>query len=648
MGGFLIAGFDASEAHGGPMGGRPIRRSFSDRGCAIANASGGQKPVTAQSIKATPERVKSVRGVAVEDLPATTILRRLWRDWCRPYMRLILLNFLFILIFAGVNGLYAPLIKMIVDSVGKDTSAVVWILALALAVAFVKGGSLLAHRRLNVRIFSGISVDLQTALFRKMIEADSAWHAREASASLSQRIMSDVGAMENALERVVNNMIRDSLMVVALVASMIYIDWQLALIALVIFPIAIWPIVKISTILRKVGKQTQAMIGQVNARLVESLSNLQIAKTYQLEERLMRRTSSDLDDLRTLKIKAADHTAIIDPMMEVLGGIVVVAVVAFVGWKINAGHNTIGDFAGFIAALLIAGQPIRALSNLTAHVQRGLAAAQRVFQVLDEPPRIVEEPGKPALQISRGELTFKDVSFRYPDGTRALDSVSFSVGAGRRLALVGRSGAGKTTVFNLIPRLFDPTSGQVLIDGQDIRQVSLASLRDRIALVTQEAILFDDTVEANIAMGRSKGGEAGSFDPEKVRWAAKAAAADDFIAALPDGYETLIGQRGGRLSGGQRQRLSIARAFYRDAPIVLLDEATSALDAEAEQQIRSALDRLAEGRTTLIIAHRLSTITSADEIIVMDMGRIIERGAHIDLLARDGLYASLFNMQFQS
>ena len=365
--------------------------------------------------------------------------------------------------------------------------------------------------------------------------------------------MADVGQVRSALERIVNNAIRDVLMIVAGIASIIYIDWQLwqlSLIAFAIFPIAIWPISTIGRTLRKIGRQTQASIGGVSARLLEGLASIKIAKTYQLEDRLNERSREDLEKLRALEVRAGDHQALIDPMMEVLGGLVIVGVLFFVGWRLEAGQNTLGDFAGFITALLLAGQPLRALGNLAGYVQRGLAATQRIFQILDERVRIVPRPGADPLAVARGEVTFEVATFSYEGDTRpALDNVSLTVPGGTRLALVGRSGAGKSTLFNLIPRLFDPTEGRVLIDGKDISQVALESVRANIALVTQDSILFNDTVGANIAIG-ARDGRTDKVPHEAIERAARATAAHDFIEALPEGYDTVIGVGGDRLSGG--------------------------------------------------------------------------------------------------
>jgi len=582
----------------------------------------------------------------VQDHRAVDLFKEIWHRWLGKHLGLICINFLFIFIFSAVNGLYAPVIKYIVDGASAGRTDMDWVLLLALAVTLVKAGALLIHKRINVRLFTRVSVDMQRALYTKMISADVAWHGREPPASLAQRIMADVTAVQMGLERIVNNLIRDVLMIIAIVASMLYIDWQLSLIALVVFPIAIWPIAVISKVLRKLGRQTQASIGHVSARLLEGLSGIEVAKTYQLEERLIDRSRGDLDNLRRLQVRAGDHTALVDPLMESLGGIVVVGVLFFVGWRLEAGHNTLGDFAGFITALLLAGQPMRALGNLTAHVQRGLAATQRVFQVLDEEASVVDGPGAVALKVAAGEVKLENVSFAYADGTAALRDVSLLVPGGSRLALVGRSGAGKSTLFNLVPRLYDPTHGSIMIDGQALHSVTIESLRSSIALVTQDAVLFNDTVRANIGLGRAQA--LSEIDDAAIIDAAKAAFAHDFIMTLPDGYDTIVGVRGERLSGGQRQRLSIARAFLRNAPILLLDEATSALDAEAEAEVRKALDALAQGRTTIVIAHRLSTVMDADQIAVLDDGRLVELGAHEQLMNDDDIYASLFRLQFKN
>jgi subfamily B ATP-binding cassette protein MsbA len=326
-----------------------------------------------------------------------------------------------------------------------------------------------------------------------------------------------------------------------------------------------------------------------------------------------------------------------DPILEVLGGIAIAGVVGFAYLRISHGISTVGDFMGFITALLMAAQPIRALGNLAGRLQEGLAAAESFYGLIDEMPTIGDKPDAKRLSVSEGQISFRGVGFAYDAASeeRAVHDVTLEVPGGSTVALVGRSGAGKSTIINLVPRLFDVTEGQILIDGQDVRDVTLSSLRDQIAIVSQDITLFDDTIEANIALGRLG---ASSHD---IIEAAKAAAAHDFIMGLPRGYQTMIGDRGSRLSGGQRQRVALARAILKDAPILLLDEATSALDNESEQLVQEALAKFTRTRTTLVIAHRLSTIQNADMICVMDGGRIVERGKHSELIDRNGPYARL-------
>jgi subfamily B ATP-binding cassette protein MsbA len=352
------------------------------------------------------------------------------------------------------------------------------------------------------------------------------------------------------------------------------------------------------------------------------------------------RASAAVERRLTHLLKLVRTRAAATPVTETLGGVAVAIVILYGGYQVIDGITTPGTFFSFIAALVMAYQPLKSLANLNTALQEGLAAAQRVFALLDVEPDIADRPGTPALQITGGEIDLEDVSFTYRAGAPALRNVGLKVPAGRTVALVGPSGAGKSTLLNLIPRFFDASTGRVSIDGADVRAVTLASLRGAIALVSQETGLFNDTVRANIAYGRP-----GASEGDIVS-AARAAAAHDFIGELADGYETMIGENGVRLSGGQRQRLAIARAMLKDAPILLLDEATSALDAEAERQVQEALKRLMEGRTTLVIAHRLATVLNADRIYVMDQGRIIEAGSHAELVAKGGVYARHHALQF--
>ncbi len=582
------------------------------------------------------------RDAASQDDGGDRLLRRAWRDWLRPHRRRLALNIGLIAAFAASNALYPEIIRRSVDALQAGNVGVISVIApIIVLVTALKGGLLYGHRVLTNAVMAQVEADVQTRLFRHLVDADLAWLSREPPAALASRFTADVSIMSAAMRAVVTNALRDALMVVTLFGALLWIDVELTLIVLALAPLAAWPISVVGRKLRRLARATSERVASTSATVVESFAGVHVAKTYGMEPYLKAKTAGAFDALRGLRVRAGKAQSLIDPLMEVLAGVAVAIVIWLIGARIAAGENTLGDITGFVTALLLAAQPVRALGNLNATVQSGLASARRVYDLLDQPAQIAEAPGAPALAVTQGAIRFEGVSFRYGDGAPALCDFSLDIPGGARVALVGRSGAGKSTVMNLIPRLYDVTEGRLLIDGRDVREVALASLRGSVAVVSQDAVIFNDTIGANIALGRP-----GATQGE-IETAARAAACHDFISALPGGYGAQAGERGDRLSGGQRQRVSIARAFLRDAPILLLDEATSALDAESEGAIRAALDRLSRGRTTLIIAHRLSTILDADLIAVMDRGRLVELGRHEALLAEGGLYAMLYRMQFE-
>jgi subfamily B ATP-binding cassette protein MsbA len=392
--------------------------------------------------------------------------------------------------------------------------------------------------------------------------------------------------------------------------------------------------------MRRVSANTQTELGEFMTLLNQTFQGARYVKAYGMETYETSRAARIIENLYRLVEKSQRIRAISSPLMETLGGVAVALVILYGGHQVFTGARSTGAFFSFITALLLAYQPLKNLANLNANLQEGLAAAQRLFTVLDIEPTICDRADAKPLAVAGGEIRFDAVRFSYGNGLDALNAATLEVPAGGTVALVGASGAGKSTIMNLIPRFYDVTAGAVRVDGQDVRDVTLASLRGAIALVSQEVTLFDDTVRANIAYGRF-----GASDAE-IEATARAAAADDFIRALPQGYDTPVGEHGVKLSGGQRQRLSIARAMLKNAPILLLDEATSSLDTESERQVQTALKTLMRGRTTLVIAHRLSTVIEADIIYVIDAGRVVERGSHAELLRRDGAYARLHAMQF--
>ena len=390
---------------------------------------------------------------------------------------------------------------------------------------------------------------------------------------------------------------------------------------------------------RRRTRAAQVQVSTLTGLLAETFGAMRFVKTYNLEQHETERSRQTFEARRKAQMKLARNRAHPVPLLEIIGGVALAVVLAIAGARITAHQMTFGDLMGMIGAFATATPAARAMGQFNTILNEASSALDRVYGLIDEPETIVEKPNAKAISVTRGEVAFENVSFSYED-TPALAGVSFTVQPGETIALVGPSGAGKSTVFNLLPRLYDVSGGAVRIDGQDVRDVTLASLRASMALVAQEAALFNDTIRANIALGREGATHADIED------AAKSAAAHDFIRALPQGYDTIVGDRGGNLSGGERQRVALARAFLRNAPILLLDEATSALDAESEAKVQDALKRLAKGRTVLVIAHRLATVRDADRILVFDQGKIVEMGKHDGLIAENGLYARLSRLQF--
>lgn len=590
----------------------------------------------------------------------------------RPHLRQILLAFALMTVIAATSGAYPLIIDQAISAMTDFETGVAddsdrrLLLIIPVAVILVTLAKGLASYGQSVIVqsvaFKVISA-LQRAMFGHLMRADTLSFQATATGKLVARFTVDVFIMRDGMSKAMTGLVRDLLTVAILVGAMFYLNWMLAAVVFIVFPLSAIPIVRIGRKLRKVSKSTQTEMGQLAHVMDESFSGIRLVKAYRLEEHAQGKADRAIESVRVLLMKAVQARARTYPVLELLGGIAVAGVFGIGSAMILAGYGSLGEFAGFVAALLMAYQPATGLGGLNASVQEALAAAQRVFDLLDQEPTIVDRPDAKPLVVRDGEVRFEDVSYTYPsqmgdpaaegvddklDGDRpaggALRGLSLVAAPGRTTALVGPSGAGKTTAFNLIPRFFDVESGRLTIDGAEVASVTVASLRDSIAFVSQDITLFDDTVRANIAFGR-----AGGTPPtdEEIVAAAKAAAAHEFIMALPNGYDTPVGQHGGRLSGGQRQRIAVARAMLKDAPILLLDEATSSLDAESEMQVQLALARLMKDRTTIVIAHRLATVRDADAIYVLDEGRVVEQGRHADLLARGGLYARLCRIQFR-
>lgn len=562
---------------------------------------------------------------------------RVWREWVRPHRRRLFAVFALMAATAAATGVYPLLIDQAYQMFAEPDGPRIWAVPLAIiAVTALKAAAFYAQTAASNVLVHRIVADVRIALFDHLQRADLASVQAVPAAEHVSRFLYGADVLKTLFTRTLTGLPRDLLTALALVAAMFWLDWAMALAVLCAYPLAAVPVVRIGRRLRRLSEQALDQTGRLTALLTESLSGARMVKTYGLESYEEGRAVAAFDENRRLSVAATRQRSALDPLLEGAGGVAVALVVGLAGWRISTGAGTVGEFSGFIGALLIAAQPLRALGSLNSALQEGLAAAERTFALLDRQSAVRDAADARPLPAGPGRIDFEAVSLRYPGAEAdALRGLTLSIEPGRTTALVGASGAGKSTLFNLIPRLYDPTSGAVRIDGADLRQATLASVRARIAVVSQDSVLFDDTIAANIRMGRPGAAMA------DLEAAAKAAAADDFIRALPLGYDTKAGEGGASLSGGQRQRIALARAFLKDAPILLLDEATSALDAESERLIQEALARLTQGRTTLVIAHRLSTVRNADRILVLDQGRLAEDGDHDSLTAQGGLYAKL-------
>ncbi len=575
-------------------------------------------------------------------LPTSMLVNRLVRRYVRPHFGRIAFAVLCMMLVAGATAANAWLMQPVLDEVFlKRNQEMLYLVPMAiLAVALIKGGSTYGQSVTMNYIGQRIVAGVQLEMFSHLMRSDISFFQANSTGKLISRFNIDANMLRAAVSTALTGIAKDTLTLAFLVALMFYQDWRLALVSFFVFPIAVWPIVRIGRRMRKVSANTQEQMGELTTILDETFRGARHVRAYGMEGYEIGRAGTVIETIFQLLQKAARVRSLTHPIMETLGGVAIAIVILYGGGRVIEGTTTPGTFFSFVTALLLAYQPMKSLANLNAALQEGLAAAQRIFALIDIVPDIQDRPGAAALEKAQGHIRLEKVHFGYEAGRAALSDIEIDIPPGRTVALVGPSGAGKSTILNLIPRFYDCDTGRVTIDGRDIRDVTLASLRANIALVAQDITLFDDTVRANIAYGRPGATE------EEIIAAATAAEAHEFIVTLAEGYDTHVGGRGLRLSGGQRQRIAIARAMLKNAPILLLDEATSALDSETERLVQAALETLTQGRTTVVIAHRLSTVTSADLIYVMDGGRIVESGTHQSLLAEGGAYARLYAVQF--
>ncbi|MTJ80749.1 MAG: ABC transporter ATP-binding protein [Telmatospirillum sp.] len=587
---------------------------------------------------------KSEEKIPLTDGRSVVLMSRLFRESVLPYRLHMLAALLCMGIVAAMTAATSWLLEPVVNKVFVERNgSMLWLIGGAVFAVFaIKSLASYLQEVLLATVGQHIISDTQNRLFHHIVHQDVSLFQERASGTLVSHFTYDINAMRSAVSQAFVGMGRDALSVVFLVGLTFYQDWLLASVSLVAAPLSIYPLQRLGRRMRGVAAQTQEKMGLLTTTLAQTFQGIRVIKAYGLEAFEESRVDRMVTTLCRLAIHATRVEAAAQPIIDTFGGIAITAVIVYGGMRVIEGATTPGAFFSFIASVLMAYQPLRSLSKVNVSLQTGLAAAHRVFTILDQAPRLTERPDAAALPRVSGEVRFDGVSFSYDGIDNALCDVSFTAAAGAITALVGPSGAGKSTVFSLIPRFYDPDRGGVSINRHDVRTVTIKSLREAMAVVSQEVVLFDDDIIANIRCGRLDATD------EEVYAAARAAAAADFIERLPEGYHTRVGEHGLRLSGGQRQRIAIARAILKDAPILLLDEATSALDTESERAIQTALGTLMKGRTTIVIAHRLSTIKDADVIHVFDRGRVVESGSHDQLLAKEGLYAHLHALQFAS
>ena len=561
-------------------------------------------------------------------------------SYTRPYRGRLLWAVVAMALYAIGSAGLAALIKTIFDHVLRDRSqlgAVAWAV---IGLNILKGLGSYGSAYLMAWVGQRVVADLRNELYAHILGQSAGFFAERSTGELMSRVTNDVSQVQQAVSETIGDLARETLALFGFAALLFYYDTWLAVFCIISAPLIVYPLIRLGQRVRRTTRRSQEALQVLSHISAEAFTGQRIVKAFGNEKKEADRFARASDQLFRINMKVTAALSSLPPLMELLGGFGMAAALWYGSREIASGRLTIGELTSFIAALFLMYGPAKKLSRVNANLQQSLAAAERIFEMLDVHTEVEDKPGAPALPRFSRSIEFRDVTFGYDAGRRILRGVSVTVSAGQMIAIVGRSGAGKTTLVNLLPRFYDVTSGAIIIDDMDVRQVALASLRQQIGMVTQETVLFDDTIANNIAYGSSHATQS------EIEEAARAANAHDFIVALPDGYKSLIGERGQRLSGGQRQRLAIARALLKNAPILVLDEATSALDAESEQLVQAALSNLMMNRTSFVIAHRLSTIRRADAIIVLERGRIVEVGRHDELVHRaSGTYAALYQMQ---
>ena len=570
------------------------------------------------------------------------ILNRLFKDSIKPHIGKLSISLFFMIIIGLTTGATAWLLDPAIDKIfiDKDPQMILLIPLGIIGILFTKGTANFFQVSIITEVSQKIIADTQIKMFAKITYSDLAWLQKNHSGKLISNFLYDVTLLQSSVSDSITNGFKNFFTLVCLLGVMFYQDWLLSLIAIIAIPLVGFFTNRLGKRMKKASTGSQVETGILATLLSENLDGTRIVKAYQQEEAEISKVSESIYRRMKLVVKATKTRAAAAPLSEFLAGFGIAGAMYYAGLRGIQGELPLNQFMSFLGAMMLAFQPLRSLSQINTSMQEGYAAAIRVFNLLDQPMEIIEKAKAPALKVTSGEINFHNISLSYDDSNIILNKINFSLKPNSINALVGPSGSGKTSTLNLIPRFYDPIQGSILIDGQNIKDVTIESLRASIALVSQEPILFDISIKENISYGNKDASD------EDILNAAKSASAHEFIIKLPNSYETLVGEKGFSLSGGQKQRLSIARAFLKNAPILLLDEATSSLDSESEHAIQKAINILMKDRTTLVIAHRLSTIETANKIIVFNDGNIEETGTHLELLENNGLYKKLYERQF--
>ena len=563
--------------------------------------------------------------------------------YVKPYWKKLCFAMVFMSCVAGTNGLTAYIVKPVLDHIFFEKNAtMLYIIPVGVIILYLfKGVFDYFQAYLMGYVGQKVITDIRNQVFRALQRQPLSFFDRTPTGTIISRIINDVTLVQSTVSDAFTAILKDSFTIIGLIFVVFYRDWKLAIIAFVVLPFAIYPIVSFGKRLRKVSTKTQKEMARLTNFLHETVTGQRIVKAFCMEEYENQRFNEENNTLFRIILKRYKIRALSSPIMETLGGIAIAVIIWYGGSEVISGCSTPGNFFSFTAALLMLYEPIKRLNRENHNIQQGLAAASRVFEVIDRPPEISEKDGAMDPGKVQGVIEFKDVFFGYED-KMVLKNINLKIDKNEVLAIVGESGVGKTTLVNLIPRFYDVTAGSIEIDGTDIRDMTLNSLRRNIALVTQDVILFNDTIKNNISYGEREQNQ------DRIEKVAAMAYAQDFISRLPYKYDTSVGEKGTRLSGGEKQRIAIARALYKDTPILILDEATSALDTASEVEVQKALENLIKGRTTIVIAHRLSTVINANRIIVLEGGTIVQSGTHNELLGSEGPYKRLYELQFRN